>query len=99
MSALISQLNITKRIIGCWLGKADRYKNVRITLVEVNNSATMWDYKLEAYGYTVLLTIYADGTVSARVMVFGALAAGCSTIAGFCDLINKCKRWSRETCK
>lgn len=94
MSKTISQLNIAKRIVGVWLRKADRLTNVNLQLVDA--ASKVWEYKLNAYGYNIDLYIHSNGHVYARLWCYGTIAATSSTIAGFCSLINNCKRWSTQ---
>lgn len=90
----MSQFNISKRIVGSWLGKRGRVSRVRIELVET--MPTVWQYKLNAYGYSVDLHMHTDGRVFARLWCYGAIGATASTLAGFCALIKNCKRWSES---
>lgn len=90
----MSQFNISKRIVGSWLGKRGRVSRVRIELVET--MPTVWQYKLNAYGYNIDLYMHTDGRVFARLWCYGAIGATASTLAGFCSLIKNCKRWSES---
>lgn len=91
----MNQFNIAKRIVGSWLGKSNRLRNVRIELVDTGDKA--WQYRLNAYGYTIDLYIHKDGGVFARLWIFGSIGATASTLAGFISLLKNCKRWASET--
>lgn len=87
-----SQLSIAKRTIGSWLGKSGRISTVKIDLVDAQ--PTVWQYRVEAWGYNINLYIYSDGHVKSELFIFGRTACTSSTLAGFCSLIKNCKRWA-----
>lgn len=89
----LSQHNITKRILGSWLGKRGRLSFVRIELVDIDAKG-VWEYKVDAFGYRIDLFLHQDGRVYGRLWCYGTIGATSSTLAGFCSLINNCKRWA-----
>ena len=91
----MNQFNITKRLVGSWLGKRGRISHVRIELRDTGDKC--WEYRLTAYGYAIDLFIHKDGRIFSRLWIFGTVGATSSTLAGFCSLIKICKRWSEAS--
>ena len=83
----MNQFNIAKRIVGSWLGKSDRMRNVRIELVDT--APTVWSYKLTAYGYTIDLFIHTDGRIFSRLWLYGTIGHTTCNLAGFCSLVKE----------
>ena len=95
MSAIVSQSIITRLIIGCWMFK--QHKTAIVSRVNPNPNDTYVLYRVNCYGYKILLTVWDSGKVFAELRAFGRIAVSASTLAGFISLLKNCKRWASET--
>ena len=95
MSAIVSQSIITRLIIGCWMFK--QHKTAIVSRVNPNPNDTYVLYRVNCYGYKILLTVWDSGKVFAELRAFGRIACTASTLAGFISLLKNCKRWASET--
>lgn len=97
MSTIVSQSIITRRIIGRWMFK--QHQTAIVSRVNPNPNDTYVLYRVNCYGYKILLTVWDSGKVFAELTAFGRVACTASTLAGFVSLLKNCKRWSQEATK